>query len=539
MTNNNEEPKQVDWLVMLYMAGDNNLDHEMVQSLQLLLDVGPLGNDAIVAEFDSNQPGLGTRRYDFTEPNGPHLADYLKSELSETSTGNPDTLKKFMEWAEGKYEADYRILILSGHGSGTTEEFLMRDENADDFLSIDELKLALGNSGYGEDGKKLDIIGMDACYMSMAEVCYELRNHAEILIGAEGLEPEFGWPYSKFLRRVHEELKKIETNEGAARALKPAEVAIILVKEYVDHYKSYDMSVDLAAIRLSEMSALEMGFKSLVEALDNDSDALHKLTSAHWNAQTYKSYQFVDLKDLCDQIEDQTLGFDEEVTQHAKSIADSLEEIVLQAGCSGFAYQWSHGLSLYFPWAFVSPDYVNMKFGQETGWDEFIKKHVEKTRRTPRYDPKSGALSFARRDALFEECANACLARATVVPFIKFGSRNDSTHPDYEQQLVEFLCQLHGSVKERTRRVVDHLEADGVAADEIEREIRSEISKVDQYISHGRYTKNKKYTKRKKYTDFSRAAADREMAIKNFAPVIGVAWWPKEPDARIAEVRSA
>jgi hypothetical protein len=531
MTSNDQDPEK-DWLIMLYMAGDNNLDHEMVLSLQFLLEVGPLGNDAIVAEFDSSRPGLGTQRYDFTELKGHRLEDYLEpGTAGETSTGNPDTLKAFLDWAEGEYPAERRILILSGHGSGTTEDFLMRDENADDFLSIDELKQALEDSGYKEGEKKLDIIGMDACYMSMVEVCYELRDHAEILIGAEGLEPEFGWPYSKFLRRVHEELKSVENIEGAARALEPEEAAIILVKEYVEHYEAYDMSVDLAAIRLSDMDALKTDFGSLVTALKGQPDARNNLTYAHWRAQTYKSDQFVDLKDLCDQIESDDLDFDADVKKSAQDIVARLEAVVLQAGCSGFAYQWSHGLSVYFPWAFVSPDYVkpdnvSTGFAKETGWDNFIKEHVEKTRRQPRYDPKPGALSFERRNSLFEECANACLARATIVPFLKFGSEAQRTDPEYERMFTEFLCRLHNKVKERSQRTTDHLEADGMAADEIVQELRSEISKV------GRFT-----PKRTKYMPITHYPKDREMAVKNFAPVVGVAWWPMLPEKRMRQVR--
>ncbi len=93
-----------EWLVMLYMAGDNNLDHEMVLSLQFLLEVGGLGpNIAIVAEFDSSQKDLTTRRYDFTKPTGHRLKDYLETPPSgETSTGNPQVLTNFLDWAETK-----------------------------------------------------------------------------------------------------------------------------------------------------------------------------------------------------------------------------------------------------------------------------------------------------------------------------------------------------------------------------------------------------------------------------------------------------
>jgi hypothetical protein len=529
MPSNDQRP-QKDWLIMLYMAGDNNLDHEMVLSLQFLLEVEKLGNHAIVVEFDSNQPGLPTRRYDFTENKGHRLKDYLEPGMTgETSTGNPETLKAFLNDAEDKYDAQRRILILSGHGSGTTEDFLLRDENADDFLSIDELKQALEDSGYKEGGNKLDIIGMDACYMSMAEVCYELSDHAEILIGAEGIEPEFGWPYSKFLRRAYEELKKVEEDEGATRPLEREEVAIVLVKEYVEHYEAYDTSVDLAAIRLNHLEGLKQDFKELVEALGDQPEKHNKLTSAHWRAQTYKSDQYVDLKDLCDQIDH--VDFNTDVEDLAIEIVNRLEDAVLLSGCSGFAYQWSHGLSLYFPWALVSADYVNMRFANDTGWDAFIKDIVEETRRDARYEPKPDTpMSDPRKNELAVQWAKACGKRATRDPFLKRGNEG------------AIKQQLKVGGKRRALRLIERFEADGFAAGEIVQELSSEVYKVGRYTSRrGRYTSRRgRYTSRRgRYGPVTRYPADREMAIKNFAPVIGVDWWPEAPDVRIAQVRES
>jgi hypothetical protein len=532
MSSNEKEPKEVDWLIMLYMAGDNNLNEEMVLSLQFLLEVGGLANDAIVAEFDSSQPGRPTKRYDFTEQKGIRLKDHLAPEdeqgAQEASTGNPETLESFLKWAEGKYKPQHRILILSGHGSGTTEDFLMRDENADDFLSMHELTKALEKSGYKtrenseykEGDKKLDIIGMDACYMSMAEVCYELREHADILIGAEGLEPEFGWPYSKFLRRAYAK----RTSKGSP--LNPDEVAIILVKEYIEHYEAHDQSVDLAAIRLSHMKELKQEFGSLVTALNGQMDKYNKLTSAHWRAQTYKSDQFVDLKDLCDQIDH--VDFNDDVERIAEKIVDRLEDAVLLSGCTGFAYQWSHGLSVYFPWAFVSPDYGNMSFAQETetGWDDFIKNFVKNTRRDPRYKPehKTPPMSGPRKDALAEECGKACAEWATRAPFLKPGRVRDA-----RKRLT-----TGGAI--RARRFIEHYEADGVVADEIVQELRSDVAEAVGYVRGGRHNMIKKYNQIKSDTGFTRDAADRGVAIKNLAPVTGVAWWPLEPDVRIVQV---
>ena len=92
----------------------------------------------------------------------------------------------------------------------------MRDENAADSLSIGELAEALEDAtmyitGGDETRRKIDILGMDACFMSMFEVAYEIRKHVGILIGAEGLEPEFGWPYSRILAEARRRLGRTRT----------------------------------------------------------------------------------------------------------------------------------------------------------------------------------------------------------------------------------------------------------------------------------------------------------------------------------------
>jgi hypothetical protein len=50
----------------------------------------------------------------------------------------------------------------------------------------------------------------------------------------------------------------------------------------------------------------------------------------------------------------------------------------------GIKYQYSYGLSLYFPWAEVVPYYQLLKFAQDAGWYDFLEAYVDMTRRQPR-----------------------------------------------------------------------------------------------------------------------------------------------------------
>ncbi len=67
--------------------------------------------------------------------------------------------------------------------------------------------------------------------------------------------------------------------------------------------------------------------------------------------------------------------------------------MIMRSCYSGPAVQYSHGLSVYFPWAQVSERYAELEFAQATGWYDFLTKYVKETRRAPRAcsPPKTAA----------------------------------------------------------------------------------------------------------------------------------------------------
>ena len=195
------DPNDKPWLVMLYLAGDNSLSEEMVLALQTLQAEGAPKGDRIFAQFDPSGVGLVSQRYAFkTLARGSGSKEaFLESSRDpnftalETNMGSPRTLIDFIQWARGEAKVGKgthrQFLILSGHGSGTTEDFLMKDEASMDSLTIDELRDLLVEVKKQNHDINLDILGMDACYMAMGEIAYEIRQSVDIMIGPEGLEP--------------------------------------------------------------------------------------------------------------------------------------------------------------------------------------------------------------------------------------------------------------------------------------------------------------------------------------------------------------
>src|SRR5262249_39804355 len=134
------------------------------------------------------------------------------------------------------------------HGSGAVGEFLTSDKR---FLglSIPALQRVLRSAAdkLAKKGKekKIDILGLDSCEMSMAEVAYEVRNQVNFMVGAEGFEPRRGWPYDLILPLLKDE-------ENADH---PEEFAPNIVTRHIRYYLDYaaaDISTDASALQINE-----------------------------------------------------------------------------------------------------------------------------------------------------------------------------------------------------------------------------------------------------------------------------------------------
>ena len=303
--NRNDRPEPP-WLTMLYMAGDNNLTEEMVLALQDLVAEGAPPGSAIKAQFDPSGEGFDTQRYTFnSERQPPSRVTVTRPLPAERST--PAVRRRSSISFNGRRRASYSAmryaLVLSGHGGGTSDDFLMRDENSRDALSMKELQEALAKAAdirqsSGDPNRKLDILGFDACFMSMGEVALEVRDYADILVGAEGMEPAFGWPYRRLIAKAKERAGGVNGHPT------PENLAREIVEEYVTHYNDFDRtagrSADLAAIDLRKLDDLVTSFQALVKKLNGLEKRGHnQLLLAHWYTQTYKFDQYADLKDLC------------------------------------------------------------------------------------------------------------------------------------------------------------------------------------------------------------------------------------------------
>ena len=429
MANNDKNGKKL-WNAMIYLAGENNLAEECVFALKEMKRARPRNNEVtnsqiaqlvkVIAQLDAGGLGGNEIRYILTgEDEDGVLEKDVITRKDTTETSYRGVLKDFISSSiilDGF--AEHYFVGLSGHGSGPNGDFLSRDVESPDTLSIPKVQWVLREvneslrNHFGAiripDDFKIDVLGLDSCMMSNAEVGYELRNYVKYMVGAEGFEPNMGWPYERILSALL-----------SNPAMEPTELALTIVQRYVDYYSDFmpaGRSVDQAACDLSKCDALAVAVKGLADALIEglkSEETLRQIVLAHWEAQSYKDDQYVDLYDFCDLLDRgpaqaaagspptgsvvmKGLKVDQKIVDACRAVKKVLTgkaqdddpkpeaPMVLQSCYSGPAVQYSHGLSVYFPWSHVVESYKDLEFAEDTGWREFLMKYVEVTRRGKR-----------------------------------------------------------------------------------------------------------------------------------------------------------
>jgi cysteine peptidase C11 family protein len=414
--------KKKRWTVMVYLAGDNNLDSAGAADLAEMKRVGSGEQLSIVAQFDRSGPGRPTNRYVLRK--GTTLAADVVTALGETDTGDPAVLREFVTWAAASYPAEHYLLVIWNHGSGWDDSNLYTgdyfsgatppvvrkgavvgralvagssgpvrmdtvraaarrarrsifrstvasmvssraiafDDQAQDFLDNVELKRVLGQIRRTLK-RKIDVLGFDACLMSMVEVAYQIRDQVGLTCGSEEEEPNDGWPYDTILKAL-----------AARPSMKPAELARLVVGKYVASYQRDDR-VTLAATDLSGIGAVADAINRLGRLLTSalkDEAARVQISAVRAQVQEYTPPydQYCDVVDLCNLLARHLRRPGLEAVCHALSTAVS--RAVLATGVKGSAVAHSHGLSLYFPKKSVSRLYSTLDFARKGGWATFI-----------------------------------------------------------------------------------------------------------------------------------------------------------------------
>ncbi|MGC2063468.1 MAG: clostripain-related cysteine peptidase [Thermodesulfovibrionales bacterium] len=414
------------WTVMIYLAGDNNLDSAGVVDLTEMKKVGSNNDMTVVAQFDRLGTRSRTKRYLLRK--GGTLAADVVADLGETNTGDPAVLREFLLWAAQTYPAEHYMAVIWNHGSGWDDEDVYRlgrslkrdivrrgialsdtnfgaavsfgaaravtggrlrrtvfsstiekalttraiafDDDAKDFLDNIEMKRVF-DEVTARLGRKIDILGMDACLMNMFEVNYQLRDAVLFCVGSEEVEPGDGWPYDSVLSAL-----------AAKPSMTPRGLSSLIVENYIRSYRASD-NVTQSACDMVKAGTVATAVDKLARLLTKGlfSTAVRMaIIQVRSRVQSYYTADYVDLVDLCALMKEETA--DREIKTACSSVIDALANngMIVTSGFKGTDVSHSNGVSIYFPLKKISPLYVKLDFVKQTKWSAFLRAYLGKVR---------------------------------------------------------------------------------------------------------------------------------------------------------------
>lgn len=365
-----EENQHKKWLVLLYSAGDNNLYSYLFDDLDELEKVGSDQNTHMVSTADQGNYGKQWKQaktfYLYTDPQTGKINSPVIENLGKVNTADPEFMGTKIGELIKKFPADHVAVIISDHGAGW--EGAVEDDTHNKFMSLSDIKKALAKA-VEVGGKKLDILGWDACLMAMAEVGYELKDFAKYMVASEQLEGADGWPYGSIFGKALSDVLKVAQQMMLINVdVEPKDLATMIVKAAANFTHSIRT---LSAVDLEKANLVAEKTNSLAQAIMNNAQDFKTVKSIISNTERFYG-TFRDLGHFAQQLANAQVSDD--VKNAANELVAALNEYVVKEFHTN-AHPNATGVSVEMPtWGGPSYSYQDTSFAKDTLWDEMLKK---------------------------------------------------------------------------------------------------------------------------------------------------------------------
>jgi len=242
------------------------------------------------------------------------------------------------------------------------------DDHQRNFLDNKELKHAFLTITK-TIGRPIDIVGLDACLMSMVEVLYEIRDGARHVVASEETIPLQGWHYRRILGAI--------ANQPS---IKPASLASRIVDDFVASYRD-TRRVNLAATDMAHIAPL----RGLVDALGREllaccGDDTKRATIARARRSAWRSAdtpEYVDLVDFCRAVS-RASASNAALVKACDDVVTAVcnDRLVRRVKSRGRARPTPKGVTIWLPeerpLAETMGLYRNLELVRRTGWARFV-----------------------------------------------------------------------------------------------------------------------------------------------------------------------
>jgi len=420
---------QNDWTIMIFFAGEQDLSPSMTSQLKAIKDAGFQKDTSVLIHYDPNRKGVGTFTFDINRKRKQEMATaigdgkdpFVRNLVEDVIPGAPkgataeEALKTFLAMGGRFHPAKHYMIILVGHGVIVGNDAFLPDNTPETAITLEQLGNILSNfRGYADlHGGTVEMIGLHSCSMSAMEVVYQLKGAARYLLATEGMSFVGSWPYRQMMKKI---LNEIDEAKSHNRDVNIDQLIMSLHKLCL--YNSTDfmfsgLSADLSLCSLQpdKVEELNAPIRALTRALKQglkDQRGVELITLAHLESQSYYQENYTDLYDFCLCLE-KKCGGDDPVQADMKAACEAVRSrlqetnkpdgLVVHTDFFGPVYQYSHGLSVYFPWAppvhddpplpgddilLRYKDYAFTKQLGEDSWLSFLEDYFKATLRESR-----------------------------------------------------------------------------------------------------------------------------------------------------------
>ncbi len=362
------------WTLLVYINAANNLQPYGPLNVNQMEKVGSSADLNIAVQWKQascascgSPAWVSTRRYYVTRDSdtvtvGSPMLEDLGSGID---MGSWQELNGFIAWGQQRYPADRYAVVIWNHGAGwrpsrapgkaIEPRSVSIDDSTHNEIQTWQLPQALNVS------PKVDMVVFDASLMQMAEVAYELRDSASIMVGSEESPPGEGYVYDSFLADL-----------AASPSMTPTQFGQSIVTRTMAAYGAYGNSTQ-SMVDLTRMA-------SVATALDAFADQLlfrravdrAAVYSARIGAESFAYADNRDLYDYADRV--RTGATTPELVASAAALQSALSQAVLAEG-HGSLHSDAHGLAIYLPGpAAYLTTYSSLALARMTDWDTWLQE---------------------------------------------------------------------------------------------------------------------------------------------------------------------
>lgn len=399
-----------------------------------------------------------------------------------------ESLKSFLRFCRRNYPARHYMLFILGHGVVVGNDVFLYDEHAEyPSLTLTDLGAELESfkKGIGKNSA-LELISFHSCSVSSLEVVFELQGTANYMLASQGPAFVGSWPYRQMLIRLFKDLDAHGPNVKVREMLtKMFRYCMHQSSDFLMAGYSYQLTMcDLTKLEPVK-EALNVLSSTLTKGL-RDPLANDFIVLSHWRSQSFYQEMYTDLYDFCFCLHAKCVDFAKSLSNDSKApkvISDleracaemmfvlshqrqrqeftankdgANETMMMCSEFTGPSYQYSKGMSVYFPWTQPSEDsgvleqYAKYKFtsGSST-WLDFLKLYFTETRRKSILDEIPVPAQISKEVSLQQEIANLiCIGDA---PYGQY-STLDKTDPRDKTGDDDCSCPSIKNYSRDTRR---------------------------------------------------------------------------------------